>query len=127
MGPVAIMQPPGREGVGGGVLRLGQRELLHRLASIVPKDEVVTAGKFLILAGVIFPLVPREPIVTWTPITPYQVWLAVLAISTLSYVRYLPQRSILRAAGGTLIPAILGGAYSSTVTTVVLLPASKGD
>ncbi|TAL03251.1 MAG: DUF4010 domain-containing protein [Rhodospirillaceae bacterium] len=121
MGPIAVTQPPWilvAVSV-AAVLLLGQREHMHRLVSVIPQDEVLTAGKFLILAGVIFPLVPREPIVAWTPITPYQVWLAVLAISTLSYASYLLQR-YLPSRGDTLIPAILGGTYSSTATTVVL-------
>jgi uncharacterized membrane protein (DUF4010 family) len=126
MGPIAITQAPWiLVGVSvAAVLLLGQREHLHRLVSVIPQDEILTAGKFLILAGVIFPLVPREPIVSWTPITPYQVWLAVLAISTLSYASYLLQR-YLPNRGDTLIPAILGGTYSSTVTTVVLAREQK--
>jgi len=121
MGPIALSQPPWvlvAVSV-AAVLLLGQREHLHRLVGLVPQDELVTAGKFLILAGVVFPLVPHAPIVSWTPITPYQVWLAVLAVSTLSYISYLLQR-YLPSRGGSLIPAILGGTYSSTVTTVVL-------
>jgi uncharacterized membrane protein (DUF4010 family) len=47
------------------------------------------------------------------------VWLAVVTVCTLSYLSYLLQRyaPIKHAA---LLPAVLGGAYSSTATTVVL-------
>src|SRR5580692_1179946 len=81
--------------------------------------EVFTLGKFLILVGIVLPLVPNHPIVAWTPISPFQVWLALVAISTLSYASYLVQR-YLPSRSGALLPAILGGVYSSTATTVTL-------
>jgi uncharacterized membrane protein (DUF4010 family) len=80
---------------------------------------VFTLGKFLILIGVVLPLLPNHPIIAWTPITPFQVWLAVVATSTLSYVSYLLQK-YLPARSMALLPAILGGLYSSTVATVAL-------
>ena len=121
IGPVALTQPPWLVvGVSvTAVLLLGTREELHRLIRVVPQDELLTAGKFLILVGIILPLVPDQPVTTVTPLTPYQVWLAVVAICTLSYLTYL----LLKYASArniTLLPAILGGIYSSTATTIVL-------
>ena len=121
IGPVALTQPPWLVvGVSvTAVLLLGTREELHRLIRVVPQDELLTAGKFLILVGIILPLVPDQPLTTVTPLTPYQVWLAVVAICTLSYLTYL----LLKYASArniTLLPAILGGIYSSTATTIVL-------
>jgi uncharacterized membrane protein (DUF4010 family) len=101
------------------VLLLGSREELHKLILVVPPDEMLTAGKFLILVGIVLPLVPNDQVSAATPLTPYQVWLAVVAVCTLSYVSYLVQRYAF-APGTTLLPAILGGLYSSTVATVVL-------
>jgi uncharacterized membrane protein (DUF4010 family) len=46
-------------------------------------------------------------------------WLAVIAVCTLSYASYLLQR-YLPSRDMALLPAVLGGAYSSTATTVVL-------
>jgi uncharacterized membrane protein (DUF4010 family) len=101
------------------VLLLGTREKLHRLIQIVPQEELLTAGEFLVLVGIILPLVPSEPVTTATPLTPFHVWLAVVAICTLSYVTYLLQRYV-AVRHATLLPAILGGLYSSTATTIVL-------
>jgi uncharacterized membrane protein (DUF4010 family) len=84
----------------------------------VAPDEVYTLGKFLIIVGVALPLGPSKPIVSWSPITPLQVWLALVAVSTLSYLSYLLQRYLPKT--GALVPSILGGAYSSTATTVAL-------
>src|SRR5258708_1512524 len=67
------------------VLLLGARERLHRLAEGMPPGETATAGKFLVLTGIVLPLLPNQPVSALTTITPYQVWLAVVAVSTLSY------------------------------------------
>jgi uncharacterized membrane protein (DUF4010 family) len=121
IGPIALLQPPWVPVAVtvAAVLLLSARERLHGLIHVVPRDELLTAGEFLVLVGIILPLVPNKQVTSLTPLTPYGVWLAVVAICTLSYVsyllqRYLPQRSV------ALLPAILGGAYSSTATTVVL-------
>jgi uncharacterized membrane protein (DUF4010 family) len=120
-GPTALTQPPWIVvGVAvTAVLLLEGRERLHRLVLQVAPDEVFTLGKFLILVGIVLPLVPNHAVLAWTPITPFQVWLAVVAVSTLSYVSYLLQR-YLPTRSGPLLPAILGGIYSSTATTVAL-------
>jgi uncharacterized membrane protein (DUF4010 family) len=100
-------------------LLLSARQRLHELTKQLPQDEILTAGKFLILVAVILPLVPNQPLTGIIPLTPYQVWLAVVAICALSYMSYLIQRYVpLRNAA--LLPAVLGGLYSSTATTIVL-------
>jgi uncharacterized membrane protein (DUF4010 family) len=121
LGPIALTQAPWVAVAASvtAVLLLSTRERLHRLIQIVPQDELLTAGEFLVLVGVILPLVPSEPVTTATPLTPFHVWLAVVAICTLSYVTYLLQRYV-AVRHATLLPAILGGLYSSTATTIVL-------
>jgi len=120
-GAIALLEPPwvAVALTVTAVLLLGAREKLHRLIHIVPRDELITAGMFLILVGIVLPLVPHQQVTSLTPLTPYGVWLAVVTVCTLSYVSYLLQRyaPVKHAA---LLPAILGGAYSSTATTVVL-------
>jgi len=106
------------------VLLLTGREKLHALARRVALQEIVTAGEFLILAGIILPLLPNKPVTDLTTITPQQAWLALLVICTLSYASYLAQRYWTPAARG-LWMAALGGVYSSTATTVVLARQAK--
>ncbi|MDR3499334.1 MAG: DUF4010 domain-containing protein [Parvibaculum sp.] len=107
------------------VLFTGARESLHALAASLGSSELVTLGKFLIIIGIVLPLVPNEPVTSLTDITPYEVWLAVVAVSTLSYASYLVQRFI-APSHGVLISAALGGLYSSTATTVVLSRRARG-
>ena len=106
------------------VLLLTGRETLHALARRVEIKEIVTAGEFLILTGIILPLLPNEPVTTLTSITPRQAWLALVVVASLSYASYLAQRYWTAAARG-LWMAALGGVYSSTATTVVLARQAK--
>jgi uncharacterized membrane protein (DUF4010 family) len=121
LGPVALSQPPWVVVAASvtAVLLLATRERLHELIEIVPEDELLTAGSFLILVGIILPLVPDQPVMAVTPLTPFHVWLAVVAVCTMSYLTYLLQKYA-PARKTTLLPAILGGIYSSTATTIVL-------
>lgn len=126
-GPVALTQDPWIlvAAAVAAVLLIESRDRLHRLVLKVASDEVITLGKFLILVGVVLPLLPNRPMVSWTPITPFQVWLALVAISTLSYLSYLLQRYL--PSGGALLSSLLGGAYSSTATTVALARLQRGS
>jgi uncharacterized membrane protein (DUF4010 family) len=106
------------------VLLLTGRERLHALARRVELNEIVTAGEFLILTGIILPLLPNKPVTALTTITPREAWLALVVVCTLSYASYLAQRYWTVAARG-LWMAALGGLYSSTATTVVLARQAK--
>jgi len=108
------------------VLLLTGREQLHALARRVEIKEIVTAGEFLILTGVVLPLLPNHPVSDLTAITPRQVWLALVVVASFSYASYLAQRYWAAAASG-LWMAALGGMYSSTATTVVLARQAKAD
>ena len=108
------------------VLLLTSRDQLHALARWLEVKEIVTAGQFLILTGIVLPLLPDHPVTTWTAITPRQVWLALVVVCTFSYVSYLAQRYWAAAAGG-LWMAALGGLYSSTATTVILARQARAE
>ncbi len=106
------------------VLLLQARDSLHALAQRLPGPEIITLGQFLILTGIVLPLLPNEPVTSLTPITPFQVWLAVVVVSTLSYGSYLLQK-LLPARRSLFVTSMLGGMYSSTATTVVLAQRLK--
>jgi uncharacterized membrane protein (DUF4010 family) len=121
VGPVALAMPPwiAVATTVVAVLLLTARQRLHDWAQRIEMGEIVTAAKFLILTGIVLPLLPNEPVTALTVITPYKVWLALLAVCTMSYASYLLQR-FLAPSNSDLAIAFLGGLYSSTATTVVL-------
>lgn len=108
------------------VLLLGGKRTLHDWAHRVSDQEVITAGKFLILVGIVLPLLAGRPPIPLTAVTPFGVWLAVVAVSSISYASYLLQTYVF-PKGGTLLSAFLGGLYSSTATTVVLARRAHDD
>ena len=87
-------------------------------------DEFIILAKFMIISGIILPLLPHKIISPEIPISPYKIWLAVVVISGISYLSYIIQKFILPSKG-LIITGILGGMYSSTATTVVLARKSK--
>jgi len=97
---------------------------LFQFSSRFDKDEFLVLGKFLVIAGVILPIVPDEPIVSYLSVTPYKIWLAVVVISSISYLSYLIRKFVFKNSG-ILISGILGGLYSSTATTFVLSRKSR--
>jgi uncharacterized membrane protein (DUF4010 family) len=128
LGPISLAQPPW-VAVGitvAAVLLLTGRERLHEFARRLELREIVTAGEFLILTGLVLPLLPDRPVTSLTSITPYKAWLALLAVCTISYASYLLQRYV-APKGGDLWVAALGGLYSSTATTVVLARRAGAD
>lgn len=94
------------------------------LSEMFDNDEFITLAKFLIIAGIILPLLPQKEISDIIPITPFKIWLAVVVISGISYLSYLIQK-FLFPQKGLIITGVLGGLYSSTATTVVLARKSK--
>ena len=105
------------------VILLHEKRLLEGLATALPRHEMRTLLRFLLLTAVILPVVPNR---TFTPfeINPFKLWLVVVAVSGVSYVSYL-LRMWWGEDRGLILAGLLGGAYSSTVTTVVLSRQSK--
>jgi uncharacterized membrane protein (DUF4010 family) len=106
------------------VLLLELRDGLETLTKKVGRDEVAAFTKFLLLAIVILPVLPNRPLSRFD-INPFRTWLVLVAASGLSYVSYVLQRWR-KGRGGVHLTALLGGAYSSTATTMVLARRSRG-
>ena len=84
----------------------------------------MTLAKFIVIAGVILPVLPKEPLVSYLSISPYKIWLALVVISSISYLSYILRKYIFKKAG-IILTGLLGGLYSSTATTLVLSRKSK--
>ena len=100
------------------------KENLFIISRKFGRDEFTTLAKFIIIAGVILPLLPHHPISNQINISPYQFWLAIVAVSGISYFSYLLKKFVFPDSG-TILTALLGGLYSSTATTIILARKSK--
>jgi uncharacterized membrane protein (DUF4010 family) len=100
------------------LLLLDLKEALEKLATSVAPGEILTFAKFLLLSGVILPALPNQEFGRFH-VNPFKTWLVVVAISAISYGSYVLQK-VTKGQGGIVLAAVLGGAYSSTVTTVVM-------
>jgi uncharacterized membrane protein (DUF4010 family) len=102
-------------------MKVGLEGLTQRIAP----DDIFTFTKFLLLSAVILPILPDQQFTAFH-INPFKTWLVVVAVSSVSYASYVLQRWT-KGEGGVILAAVLGGAYSSTVTTVVLSKRAAGD
>jgi uncharacterized membrane protein (DUF4010 family) len=106
-----------------GVALLELKTALEGFTKRVPSEEILTFTKFLLLAAVILPIVPNRTYGTFG-FNPFKTWLVVVTVSAISYGSYLLQVWT-QGRGGVLVAALLGGAYSSTLTTVVLAKRAR--
>jgi len=100
------------------------KNYLLEFSGKLANNEFLTLAKFLILAGVILPVLPVEHISGYLDISPYQIWLSIVVVSGISYFSYLLQKFVL-VKSGLLVSGMLGGLYSSTATTIILSKKSK--
>jgi uncharacterized membrane protein (DUF4010 family) len=100
------------------MLLLELKAVLEGLTKRIAADEILTFTKFLLLTAVILPVLPNQEFGPFQ-INPFKAWLVVVAVSGVSYGSYVIQK-LTKGQGGVILAALLGGAYSSTVTTVVL-------
>lgn len=104
-----------------GVLSLFLLELkvvLEGLSKRLAPHEVLTFTKFLLLTGVVLPVLPNAQF-TRFGINPFKTWLLVVAVCGISYGSYV-LLALKRQNNGVLLSGLLGGIYSSTATTVAL-------
>jgi len=102
------------------------KETFTSISDKFDRYEFLTLAKFLIIAGVILPILPDTPVIKGLNLTPYRIWLAVVVISSISYCSYLLKKFIFPNAS-IILAGILGGLYSSTATTIILAKKSSKD
>ncbi len=100
------------------------KQSLIALSKKFDSKEFTTLAKFLVIAGVILPLLPDQQISDTLRFSPYHFWLAIVAVSGISYFSYLLKKFVFPTSG-VILTGILGGLYSSTATTVILARKSK--
>jgi uncharacterized membrane protein (DUF4010 family) len=103
---------------------LSAKQYLHGIASRVSRDDLYATMKFLIVAVIVVPVLPRHEMGPLDAIEPFVVGLMVVTISGLSFVGYLAMRW-LGPSRGLLASAAFGGLVSSTAVSVSMAARTK--
>ncbi|MGA2067133.1 MAG: MgtC/SapB family protein [Thermoguttaceae bacterium] len=129
-GPVAAAVAVG----GAAAVLLQFKPELHGLVKRLGDTDVRAIMQFVLLTCVILPVLPREPLqlfhdpryASLNVLAPFEIWLMVVLVVGVSLGGYL----LHQFAGpnvGMLLGGILGGAVSSTATTVSYARHARGD
>ncbi|MWV41520.1 MgtC/SapB family protein [Natrialba sp. INN-245] len=98
---------------------------LHEFAWGLSKEEVRSATEFVILAFVIYPLLPDETMGPWDAIQPRVIWTLVIAISAIGFVNYI---LVKRYEGrGIAFTGFFGGLVNSTAVIAEMAKRATRD
>ncbi|MFM9034325.1 MAG: MgtC/SapB family protein [Mycobacterium sp.] len=90
---------------------------IHRFArDIVTEVEMEDAIKFFVVAFVVLPLLPDQPMGPYGVLNPAKVWLLVVLLTGIGWLGYLGVRA-LGSERGLLITGLAGGFVSASATT----------
>jgi uncharacterized membrane protein (DUF4010 family) len=103
---------------------LGEKQTIHRLVHRIGEREMRAALQFAVLALVVMPLLPVEPIGPFGGVKLRLLWTVVLIFSGLNFVGYLARKSI-GAERGVAVAGMIGGLFSSTGVTLSYARASR--
>ncbi len=125
--------------VGGGVAVLLQfKPELHKLAEKLGDEDLRAIMQFVLITCIILPVLPnqkygpgsflqlRHPLPGLDVLNPREIWLMVVLIVGLSLGGYISYKFFGRNAG-ILLGGVLGGAISSTATTVSYARGTRRD
>ncbi|MDG5821280.1 MgtC/SapB family protein [Natronococcus sp. A-GB7] len=85
---------------------------LHEFAWGLSREEMRSAVEFVILAFVIYPLLPDETIDPWGAVQPRLIWSLVIAISAIGFVNYVLVKKY--QGRGIAVTGFFGGLVNST-------------
>ena len=100
-----------------------KEEFIH-VSKKFGKEEFISLAKFILIAGIILPNLPDEPVFSLLQLYPYKLWLAIVAVSGISYLSYLYKKFIFPKSG-VVVSGMLGGFYSSTAVSLILSRKSR--
>jgi len=96
---------------------LSSKQRLHGYAAKISREDLFATIKFLIVAAIVLPLLPHEPMGPLDAINPFSIGLMIVLIAGLSFLGYVAMR-LYGKKRGVLLSAAIGGLVSSTATTI---------
>jgi uncharacterized membrane protein (DUF4010 family) len=130
IGPTAVAVAIG----GAAAVLLQFKPELHGFAKRLGDQDLRAIMQFVLITCIILPLLPQRTIVFWhdpryaylNVFNPFEIWLMVVLIVGMSLGGYILYKFLGQDAG-TLLGGILGGAISSTATTVSYARMVRSD
>lgn len=95
---------------------LALRTETHRWIARLDEADLKIAVRFAVIALAVRPFLPDSDLGPFEAWNPQQLWLVVILVTGFSFLGYIADRA-LGARHGTVLTAIIGGAYSSTAVT----------
>jgi uncharacterized membrane protein (DUF4010 family) len=114
---VAGYQTEGVVMAGIVTLLLHAKEPMHDLVRRIGPEEFSAIIRFVLITLVVLPVLPNKTLGPFGVVNPFQVWLLAVLIVGLNLIGYVTFR-LLGADSGAIIGGLVGGAISSTATTV---------
>lgn len=118
----ANLAPIALAGAAVTTLILTMRERMHGLLEALSEQEVRALARFAVIAVAVLPFLPDDQFGPYGAWNPFKLWLVVLLVTGFSALGYIASRMIGQSRG-TIVAALIGGAYSSTAVTAAF--ASK--
>ena len=106
------------------VLLLSYKPQLHGLISRLQVEELRGGIKLLLISVVMLPVLPDQGYGPWQALNPFELWLMVVVIATISFIGYFAIK-IGGAHRGILFTGLFGGLASSTAVTLHLSRLGK--
>lgn len=105
---------------------LGAKPELHGVIRRMEREELMAAVKLLAMSFVLLPVLPDRGLGPWNALNPFQIWLMVVLICSLSFLGYLGIK-VLGETKGVTLTALAGGLVSSTAVTISLSRISRPE
>ena len=103
---------------------IAAKKTAHAFTHRIKTSDIQIALQFLVVTGVILPIVPNQGFGPEHAINLYKIWWMVVLISGLGFAGYIGIR-LLGAKAGIFMTGVAGGFASSTATTIALSRTSR--
>lgn len=99
---------------------------LHRISERLDNEDVRAIMQFVLITCIILPILPKDTVDPLDVISPFNVWMMVVLIVGISLGGYIAYKFFGQRAG-IFLSGLLGGAVSSTATTISATRQSRDD
>ena len=105
---------------------LAAKPTLKRFSRALSEQEIEAVLELLVITCIVLPLLPRQGYGPWQVWNPFEIWLVVVVVSTLSFAGFIAMR-LLGEQRGLLVAGLVGSLVSSTGVTVAMAQRSRAE